>query len=84
MQRKLDKLEEEVVGLRIQHVRDEVGVRHEVKPYCGKTVVEVRLSDGSVFVGNAYCSILDQFNKKRGRMIAYGRALKTAATLRNA
>lgn len=55
--------------------------RHEKRswiPSCkgGYTVATIELSDGRRFVGEANCSLKENYNRKKGRNIALGRALK--------
>lgn len=42
----------------------------------GKTFVEITSPENENFVGEAYCSIKDGFNRKLGLQIALGRALR--------
>lgn len=42
----------------------------------GLTVVEVHGLGDAVRIGHAYCNLVDTFNRKRGVLIAAGRALK--------
>ena len=39
----------------------------------GKTVVEITTPEGEQLIGEAECSIKDQFNRKRGLQVAIGR-----------
>ena len=45
-------------------------------PKGGKTECVLILDSGEEITGVAYCSMKDNFNYKRGREIAYGRAMK--------
>jgi hypothetical protein len=47
-----------------------------VDPRGGTTRVEITLSDGINIIGEALCSLKDNYNKKTGVKIALGRALK--------
>jgi hypothetical protein len=47
-----------------------------LSPKGGKTEVEIVCQNGTVRRGEAFCSKYDCYNKKRGVMIALGRALK--------
>lgn len=42
----------------------------------GRTVARIELPDGRMFTGEAVCRPDENFNKKLGRLIATGRALK--------
>lgn len=48
----------------------------EVSPRGGITKVEIVAPDQRLFIGEARCSDLDNYNKSIGRNIAIGRALK--------
>lgn len=50
----------------------------DMLPRGGRTRAEVLLPDGRIVTGEAHCSTLDNFSRKRGREIAIGRALKEA------
>ena len=45
-------------------------------PRGGLTVVDIILDDGRTYTGTATCSMRDNYNKRIGRAIAIGRALK--------
>lgn len=47
-----------------------------VLPHGGTCEVEVMAPDGCIFKGTSQCSILDNFDRRRGLTIALGRALK--------
>lgn len=46
------------------------------KPCKAVTTAFLRFPDDEVWIGNAWCSLDDQFNKERGRKIALARALQ--------
>lgn len=48
----------------------------EISPFGGRTVCMITLADGKEIHGVAECSRKDGYNKKIGRDIALGRALK--------
>jgi len=50
----------------------------KIAPQGGLTQVCVSLPNGKYYFGHAFCSNKDNFNKKIGRNIALGRALKIA------
>lgn len=52
----------------------------EISTHGGRTHCKLTLPDGTEIFGVAECSGRDQYNKKIGRDIALGRALKNAAT----
>lgn len=52
--------------------------RQSPDPHGGITKVTLTFEDGSVFEAEAQCSNLDNYNKKVGREIALGRAVKAA------
>lgn len=52
---------------------------------CGGTVeAEVETSEGIRVVGRSYCSLLDNFNRKIGTKMAFGRAMKEIGELARA
>ena len=60
--------------VRVFHIRNmKEGI---VDPRGGLTKIEVTLSDGTNLIGEALCSVKDNYNKKTGVKIALGRALK--------
>ena len=56
------------------HYRELIG--EQIVNNGGKTVVTVTTPSGDVVVGESICHKKDLFNKKIGRQIAIGRALK--------
>jgi len=48
----------------------------DVNLYGGSTTVEITTPDGKDFVGVSECSTLDLYNRKIGRNMALGRAIK--------
>lgn len=42
----------------------------------GRTIARIKLEDDTVIRGETECSILDQFSKRLGRIISYGRLEK--------
>lgn len=53
------------------------GLMDRLDPRGGETLVQVYDDDGQWLAsGSAHCSDLDNYNKKLGRLIATGRAMK--------
>lgn len=48
-----------------------------ILPNGGMTTARIELPDGRVATGEARCSVRDNYNRKIGRDIAIGRALKS-------
>lgn len=81
----------------VTHLRKYEGVlrlmtRHEAKtvelltapplPKGGLTFAQIEFEDGTTVRASAQCNPKDTYNKAVGRMIAVGRALKTAQKVR--
>ena len=78
-------LENEKAILAFGHVqaeRDEEGrlipLRGPTQPAKAVTTAWIRFDDGEVWMGNAWCSLQDQFCKERGRKLALARALQNS------
>lgn len=50
--------------------------QHGLYPRGGTCTVSVQAPDGCTFEGKSVCALADNFDRKRGLMIALGRALK--------
>lgn len=66
------KIDEENAGPRL----DDSKPRHIISPNGGKVEVELEAADGTKVSATAECSRLDNFNRKIGTTMAFGRALK--------
>ena len=77
-QRKVDALKKVGVGGEVKYYYMKFGEGAEDAPdgFLGTATICLLENGGLVHRGIAFCSPLDQFNKKLGRNIALGRALK--------
>ena len=59
-----------------------IGDPGRVSPRGGSTRVEIKSEDGTLLCfGESHCSTIDNFNRKLGRNIALGRALKDCGAI---